>query len=511
MEWAKGYVADIGYTASFFRELTPAHVAFAALSVGRSPGRALRPKRVLELGFGQGFGLTLLAAANPDVQFEGIDFNPEHVAHAGRLIRDANLTNVTVSEQSFEETATRGGANDVDMIVLHGIISWVGLDDVDSIVTIARNRLQPNGMLYVSYNSNPGWAPLEPIRQYMLQVKKRNPGRPSHNQLALGNDLLSKLKSANAYYFTSNPAAGQHLDGLMRHDSNYLAHEYLDQNWNLFYFPEVLERFSVAKLSYVCSATLLENTNNYAVPEPVRGIIASIEDPVLQELTRDYAVNKRFRRDIYARGTGALTNTEHRRLLSGLRFALLVPRRNVTLKFGMPIGEVTGFEELYNPILDLLDQKIASFDELLALPPFGEAKAVTLLDCLTVLVNSGQVHPITAQEPIDTEPAKRFNQSVVAHAKAGRFYGHLACPATASGFGVSDFGLLTLAAIADGKADDVATLAKYALDMIKSCGRRPIKDGKIIDKDDDGILFLQEVMGPVLELNVPMWRRLGVI
>lgn len=72
MSWNAGYVADIGYTAGFYRETAPGHMAFAALATGRSPGRALRPQRVLELGFGQGFGLALLAAANPDVAFEGL-------------------------------------------------------------------------------------------------------------------------------------------------------------------------------------------------------------------------------------------------------------------------------------------------------------------------------------------------------------------------------------------------------------------------------------------------------
>jgi hypothetical protein len=68
MDWTGGYVADIGYTAHFYRETVPSHRAFA-LSIGRSPGRAFRAKRLLELGFGQGFGLTLLAAANPDLSF----------------------------------------------------------------------------------------------------------------------------------------------------------------------------------------------------------------------------------------------------------------------------------------------------------------------------------------------------------------------------------------------------------------------------------------------------------
>ena len=89
--WAAGYVADIGYTSGFYRETAPSHMAFAALTTGHAPGRALAPKRVLELGFGQGFGLALLAAANPDVAFEGYDFNPEHVAHARRLIAGAGL------------------------------------------------------------------------------------------------------------------------------------------------------------------------------------------------------------------------------------------------------------------------------------------------------------------------------------------------------------------------------------------------------------------------------------
>src|SRR5262247_2862419 len=107
MNWTGGYVADVAYTAGFYRETAPAHMAFAALALGRSPGRAFRPHRVLELGFGQGFGLSLLAAANPDVTFEGYDFNPEHVAHARSLADGASLSNIVVAESSFEEAAAR--------------------------------------------------------------------------------------------------------------------------------------------------------------------------------------------------------------------------------------------------------------------------------------------------------------------------------------------------------------------------------------------------------------------
>jgi hypothetical protein len=43
----------------------------------------------------------------------GDDFNPEHVAHARRLIEGAKLSNITVTETGFEEAAARGGENDV--------------------------------------------------------------------------------------------------------------------------------------------------------------------------------------------------------------------------------------------------------------------------------------------------------------------------------------------------------------------------------------------------------------
>jgi predicted O-methyltransferase YrrM len=192
MNWTGGYVADIGYTAGFYRETAPSHMAFAALTIGKSAGRALKPKRILEIGFGQGLGLALLGAANPDIAFEGCDFNPEHVAHARRLIEGAELTNIAVSETSFEEAAARGGDNDLDVIALHGIFSWVARATQDAIVSILRQRLQPDGMAYVSYNCMPGWAPLAPIRQLMVEVKRRNAGR-SERHLALALDLIDKL------------------------------------------------------------------------------------------------------------------------------------------------------------------------------------------------------------------------------------------------------------------------------------------------------------------------------
>jgi SAM-dependent methyltransferase len=508
MDWTGGYVADIGYTAGFYRETAPSHLAFAALILGRSPGRALRPKRVLELGFGQGFGIALLAAANPDIQFEGYDFNPEHVAHARRLVEGAGLANLKVMETGFEEAAAQGGDNDLDVIAAHGIFSWVSRKAQDAIVAIIRQRLQPDGLIYISYNSMPGWAPLAPIRQFMLQVKRRH-FSTSERQLSLALDLITKLKDANAGYFALNPIAGQHLQAMLGLDRVYLAHEYLDEHWDLFQFSDVVARLGEAKLTFVASATLPENLDQYAVQPALAPVLAETDDPVMRETLRDYASNKRFRRDVFARGAASLTGGEHRRMLSGLSFALAVPRDKVVFKFTGPLSELTGNEDFYRPVVDLLATKVATFDELMALPPFGQQQSV-LLDCLSLLVHSGQVLPILPPTT-DAEPSRRFNRMVIDYVKAGRFYTHLASPLARTGVQVTDIDLLALSALVEGEGNDPAAAARHALSILKSLGRLPVKDGKLLQDEAEGLAFLEERFAPVLTESVPVWRALGVV
>ena len=512
MEWAKGYVADIGYTSGFYRECNPAHMAFAALTTGRSPGLAFRPKQVLELGFGQGFGLSLLAAANPDIAFTGYDFNPEHVANAQRLVQSAGLSNLTVSEASFEEVAAQPGENDLNVITLHGIFSWIAREGQDAIVAIARQRLKPFGVLYVSYNSMPGWAALAPIRQFILEVKRRNPSRASERQLTLALDLLKKLKEGGAAFFTANPPAAQHLDTILKSPNRvYLAHEYLDEHWDSFPFVEVAARLAEAKLSFLCSATLPENINTYTCPPNLLPLLAETDDPSMRETLRDYAVNKRFRRDVFARGSASPTPPELSRLWSELRFALCVPRKFVTFKFPIPVGEVTVREEVYAPLVDRLAEKMASFDELLALPPFGDSKRGLLIDCLVLLVHSARFSSSIRPRSWTWNLLSASTAWSLTAQDTGQFYAYLASPVAGTGIHTTNIGLLTLSALLDGAGDDASAAAKHVLLLLKKTGGQLVDDGKTIGNKSEQQAFLEARMQPVLADLVPAWRRLGVL
>jgi SAM-dependent methyltransferase len=504
-----GYIADVAYTAGFYPETAPAHMAFAALCRRRSPGLAWRPSRVLELGFGQGFGLALLAAANPDVAFEGCDFNAEHVAHARGLIADAELQNLAVTQASFEEIAARGGGRDVDVAIVHGVMSWIDRAGQDAAVAILRRRLRPDGIAYVSYNCMPGWAPLTPIRQLVLEVKRRNPGS-SEQQLALALDLIAKLWQANAGYLAINPIAAHHVGSMLAMNRQYLAHEYLTEHGEPQQFSAVAELLAQAELSYAASADVLNNFDHYAVPQSVPPVIAQIIDPILGEAVRDFAGNRRFRRDLFARGVTELSPDAQRELLSRLSFAPVAPRGQMVFKFLGPASELNLKPEFHGAVADLLARENASFEELLALPGFGPDGAALLLDCLALLVYSGQARVLVDGDRVDVRPAQRFNRLIAERARAGRFYAHLASPIARSGLPVGDIGLLALAALFDGLVEPAAA-APHILSVLTQHGRRPWRGNQPINDDADAIAFLVERLTSIFEQQVPLWRRLGVL
>ena len=313
-----------------------------------------------------------------------------------------------------------------------------------------RERLRPGGVVYVSYNCLPGGAPILPLRRLMTEVRKAHPGR-SDQQLALALDLLTKLKPAA--YFAANPAAAAHFDDMLGKDPTYLVHEYLSEASALFSFADVAALMTPAGVAYAASATLTDNIA-VAVQDTLRPLVAQTRDPVLRETLRDFATNKGFRRDIFARDSTVLPPAEWRRALSGYRFALAVPRSRLTFRFAGPVGELLGHDDLYGPLADALSHQPASFDALLALPLFGEARIDLLVECLALLAHSDQVLPLAGPAP-DAAPARRFNRMIAHRAREGRAYGYLAAPVARTGIAVSEADLRALAAAFDGKGDDI--------------------------------------------------------
>lgn len=512
-DWTQGYVADIPYALGFYRETMPNHLAFAALCAGDHPGGALKSKRVLELGIGMGLGFVVGAAASPHIYYEGVDFNPLHVAHANGLIEAANLTNITVREASFQDVASEAqeGQHDIDVIVLHGILTWVSADAHVAIVEIARKRLKPGGVLYVSYNSMPGWAHVLPMQRLMRENAKRLASR-SDLQTASGVELVKSLTAEGAVYFTANPSLAPRVDKLTTMNANYLAHEYLNANWFIFHFADVAEMFGRAKLGFLASATLAENIDSLSVPEKMRQRVIDAKDSIWKETLRDFATNKQFRRDIFARGHTSLTPAESMAFVDKVQFALATPRNKLTFKIGTALGELEGRADLYGPVAELLATKIASFGEIAALPAFTTAGGRgAALQTMALLVHTGQVLPIVTQIDVDRRPAQRLNRALVEHMLRGRTYNFLAAPNAGSGIPATNLDLLMFAAVISNSSDNTTTLANYVLGAMSRLGISPAEKGVPITEPGAQREAVNKSVDEFIGGILPVWQRLGVL
>lgn len=508
--WTEGYVADIPYALGFYRETVPAHIAFSALCVGKHPGLAMAPKRVLELGFGMGLGFIINAAANPDTHFEGVDFNPQHVAHARGLADEAQLTNVSLREASFQDLAREAdeGQQDIDLIVLHGILTWVSADAHKAIVDIARKRLKSGGFLYVSYNCMPGWAPVVPLQRLMRENAKRIVGR-ADRQTGEGLDLARALQVEGALFFSANPNIAARLDKLQGMDRSYLAHEYLNANWFIFHFADVAAMFAEAKASFVGSATLAENMDGVSIPEKVRARVSSEQDPIFRETLRDFVSNKQFRRDLFARGVSDLTPPESNELVRSMRFALCVPRSKVNFKISTGMGELEVKPELYGAVADLLADRSAKFEEIAALPAFSNGES-NPLQVLALLVHGGQVLPLPSRK-FDPAPAQRLNRVLIQKARLNRFYTFLAAPVAGSGIPAGHIELFTLACLFDGQRSDVPSITTAVLATMRRLGSSPLKDGVAVTDPAEQQSIISRDVETILAEKLPLWQRLGAV
>lgn len=510
--WTEGYVSDIPYSLGFYRETMPAHIAFAVASIGKHPGLGLKPQRVLELGFGMGLGFIVGAAANPGTHFEGVDFNPQHVAHARGLADEAALTNVSLREASFQDLAREAheGQQDLDLIILHGILTWVSAEAHEAIVEIARKRLKAGGLLYVSYNCMPGWAPVLPLQRLMRENAKRIVGR-ADQQTGAGVDLVKALMAEGARFFPNNPSIPPRIEKMGTMDKSYLAHEYLNANWFIFHFADVAAMFSSAKLSFLGSATLAENFDVISVPEGSRGRIAAEADPVFRETLRDFTSNKQFRRDLFGRGIASLSPVESLTLLMEMRFALTAPRVKISFKMQTNLGEIEGRPELYGPVADVMAERPVSFAEIAALPVFGANGYASALQTVALLIHAGQVVPVPASTEVDPAPAHRLNRVLIDKARSGRFYNFLAAPQVGSAVQIAQVDLLILASVLSAPSADVAAIADDVLLMLRRLGMSPTKDGATLIDPAEQRAALSSDVEILLRDRMPFWRGLGVL
>jgi SAM-dependent methyltransferase len=479
-DWAHGYVTKVGYSSNYYQYLLPRLLSFAALSRGVSaPGGGTEKLRVLELGCGQGVSANIIAAANPELDYTAIDFNPAHIANAQALASAAGTPNVHFSESSFEDVANDPSTGGFDVVTLHGIYSWVSAANREHIIRIAREKLQPGGMLYISYNTYPGWASFVPIRKMLMDTIADNPNAPIFDQLNEGFRLLEQLTKLKSKYLEATPSVVAQIEQLKTQDRNYVVHEFLNQNWTIFNFGEVAADMARAKLSYIASAHVMDHLDGMNMTGEQREFLAAIRDPIRRESLRDLIVNQKFRRDIFVKGIRPLDESRSPQAWGNLRFALPTPASAVQKNL-----ENSPWDAAHRAILDQVVRKLdtgpLTGQELLN--GLQNVAAVPFRRVMIFLVGKGYCH-VVPPESGESERNKRTAALNYAILCDGYRCNHLASPVLGDAVAADEIIQLILRSDREKIADPV----NFIWETLKSEGKTIAKNGQTLDSKEKNL------------------------
>lgn len=500
------YISELGYTHGFYGELTPAHLRLAMLSRGVRHSLPDAPS-YLELGFGQGLTLNIVAAANRG-RYWGTDFNSAHAANAAELAA-ASGADVRVLDDAFDALAARPDLPEFDVIALHGIWSWISAANRAIIVDIARRRLRPGGLLYISYNVTPGWSAAMPLRHLMVEYAEQEARGELPAKIDQALEFLQNVVDRGAGYFANNPAVAERLSQMRGQQRAYLAHEFFNGDWEPMPFSATCDLLRPAQLSFAASATLIDHIDRLNLSDEAQALIAGLANDQMRETTRDYFVNQQFRRDIFIKGARTLDPIDRDRAMRETIFVLLRRPQDCPASVNGSLGAAQLLPEIFDPVLAVLDAAPVgcSVDAILTDPACRGLNLAQIWEALVLLDAMGWVAPAPSGGVDDAARTRTagLNRALCRRAAASADIGYLAAPEIGSALPVGRISQMFLHARTEG-LDPVA----HAWSNLSLLGERLIHDGAIIEGEAENIARLRDMLVDFEAIELPFLRRVGI-
>ena len=508
-DWTAGYVADIGYTYGYYTELNPLRLRLAFLNAGLDFPKA---GSACELGFGQGMSVNLHAAASA-THWSATDFNPSQAGFAQELA-GVSSSGAQLFDEAFAEFCQRSDLPDFDYIGLHGIWSWISDGNRAVIVDFIRRKLKVGGVLYISYNTQPGWAAMTPMRDLLTEHAEIMgvPGQGIVPRIDGALAFAEKLLATNPIYARANPQVPERLKKIKEQNRNYLAHEYFNRDWLPMPFARMAEWLAPTKLSYACSAHYLDHIDALNLTAEQQALLKEVPDAMFRETVRDFCVNQQFRRDYWVKGARRLNGVVQAEALRAQRVILVQPRADVSLKANASLGEATMQEAVYGPILDVLaDHRPKTLGEIEQALQDKDIKFAQLVQAAMVLTGTGAL--LAVQSDAATAQAKphcdQLNAHLIDQARGSSDIGYLASPVTGGGISSGRFQQLFLLARSQGKLQP-DEWAAFAWSILAAQGQRLLKDGKTLESEADNLAELTAQANTFAEKQLPILKALQI-
>ncbi|GJM12038.1 MAG: methyltransferase [Pseudohongiella sp.] len=509
-DWTSGYVADIGYTYGYFFELNPLRTRLPLLYQGiEVPEYAT----ACELGFGQGISTNLHAAAS-QMKWYGTDFNPTQAGFAQQLAKHAG-SSAELFDESFSEFCNRDDLPGFDFIGLHGIWSWVSDENRRILVDFIKRKLNVGGVLYISYNTLPGWSEFAPVRHILTQHADivGSTGEGIVSRIGKSLDFVEQLIETDPLYSKLNPNVKEKLAQVKTQNSHYLAHEYFNKDWHPMHFSTMADWLSSAKVEFACSAVYLNHIDVVSITETQRELLGTLPNKVLEQTVRDFMTNQQFRRDYWIKGVRRLSPLERFEALRDEKVVLLYHREDVPLMAKGSLGEATLTPAIYDPILDVLsDYKVKTLGQIHEKLADHNIDFPQLLEAIIILADSGRVSSAYNSQQITKikKQTDRLNAYIIDRARGSSDITNLACPVTGGAIPVDRFEQIFVASIQQNNSEpmDWAHSVWAILNMQK---QKVVKEGKTLESDEENIQELLRRANEFQSKKLPILKAMQIV
>ncbi len=292
------------YERIAFPESHPNHLAVLARLLGL-PAKTPAEARVLELGCGEGNNLIPMAYHLPSAHFLGIDPSRRKIQRARDMAEKLALKNIAFFPSEYLDLHPElSELGQFDYVIAHRVYSWVSPEVRRHLLALFPRLLQQNGILYLRYNSFPGWhlrAPLRDLLQYVCKTAHSPMAR-----IATARKAMQRLYTAlQGNEMPSARLLQEEIQRLQQVHPNYLFSEYLGEHNQPFLFHEFAVDIARAGLYYLCDtevSTLFPS--NYG--EHIGEALASVEDKWDLEQWLDFATNRANRQSLLCRVDASL-------------------------------------------------------------------------------------------------------------------------------------------------------------------------------------------------------------
>jgi len=502
-DWARGYPIGELYPPAWYSFQSPAHLrAVCALMGVAWSARPEEGLRIAEVGCGTGYTANVLAAGNPDGSLFGLDYNPAAIGEARELAAAAGLGNVTFLEVDLAELdeATLSNLPEFDLVMVHGVWSWVADGVRDGILRLIRKRLKTGGVALLTYNALPGSAGGLGLSRLVRQtIREQGDGAAA---IAGAGELVQRLIAAEA--------ANLHPSGWRRiltgattsRSKAYLVHEFSTDHWRPSFFADVADAMATARCEFVGSATLDENFPALTLSPAQLELWQEARDTKARQLLLDLCVPRSFRRDVYVRGLRPVP----REVAVDALWLASASRLVGDAVLRTQAGEAKLPDALVHAANAALAQGPMQVGALRALPGCDRVRPEELL---AVLVGAGCALPLwrrPVEGPASSDeiaPARRLNTVA-----ADRFAPHgvgegqmaLATPALGGGLAASPLELAVARICAEAGGAPMA--AQDVAARLLPRGKHP--EAAILTE-------LEQLIATLIRDKGPVWRSLDVI